>query len=688
MSLIYQLDKKYIEKGCCFLVESTFRPPAVPLVTVDPYFSVWSFADRLTDDFTRHWTGQRQAMTGLIRIDGTTWRFAGRVEPTVERYFTEPPVMEQTHLTVTPLSSIYSYEASGVALDVCFSTPLLLGDLDVLSRPASYVSFKVRSTDGRFHDVKIYYDVTGEWCVDHPNQAVIWERGKAEGLNWQRMSHEKQLYLNKSGDDLRIDWGHFYLCTRSSDQVTTYIDSAEIRKSFVRSGKIEIVEALGMPLSVAEGKPVMAVVFEVGNLGADPVDNLVVLAYDDIYAVEYFGDKIQAYWKRNGKSAVEMISDAFSEYEILMERCKEFDRQLVAVAIESGGAKYADILALSYRQAIAAHKLVTDTEGELLFLSKECYSNGCMATVDVSYPSIPQFLLYNPDLVIAMMRPIFKYARSEKWPFEFAPHDIGQYPLGNGQVYSDNAREGQMPVEECGNMLIMAAAVCLAEGKVEYALADMELLKQWTHYLLEFGLDPDNQLCTDDFAGHLERNANLSVKAIMGIASYSILMTNMDNVVESNYYLNAAREMAIQWKNMAADGNHSKLAFGQEGTWSLKYNLIWDLIFGTRLFSEEILSREVAWYLDRQNEYGTPLDNRESYTKADWLIWSASLATDRKDFVKLVEPLWRMLNDTSDREPLSDWTDTITARQLNFQHRSVVGGFYMKLLKDKGIKRV
>ncbi|RKP52907.1 DUF4965 domain-containing protein [Cohnella endophytica] len=678
------------KEGCCCMTQrqTTLRPPAVPLVTVDPYFSVWSSADRLTDDFTRHWTGQRQAMTGLIRIDGKCWRFAGLVEPSADRYFTEPPAMKQTRLTVTPLSSAYTFEASGVALDVRFTTPLLMDDLDVMSRPASYISLKVRSTDGNPHDVKIYYDVTGEWCVDHPRQSVVWEQGKNEGIVWQRMSHDQQRVLNKSGDDLRIDWGDFYLCARSSDGVTVHTDSAEIRKSFARTGEVIAGKAIEMPLEVSEGKPVMAIVFEVGELREETVENLIVLAYDDIDAVEYFGDKLQAYWKRNGKNAMQMIADAFSEYENLAKRCEEFDDRVMKDGLKAGGEKYADILALSYRQAIAAHKLVTDSNGEALFLSKECYSNGCMATVDVSYPSVPLFLLYNPELVVAMMRPIFKYARSEAWPFEFAPHDIGQYPLGNGQVYSDNAREGQMPVEECGNMLIMAAAACLAGGgRSNFALEDMELLEQWTQYLTEFGLDPDNQLCTDDFAGHLERNANLSVKAVMGVASYSILMANRGNAAESDRYMNVARDMAAQWKVLADDGDHSKLAFGQEGTWSLKYNLIWDSVFGTDLFGEETTRREVEWYLGKRNEYGTPLDNRETYTKADWLIWSAALATEREDFIKLIEPLWKMLNDTPDRVAFSDWTDTVTARQLNFQHRSVVGGFYMKLLKDSGVKR-
>ena len=118
---------------------------------------------------------------------------------------------------------------------------------------------------------------------------------------------------------------------------------------------------------------------------------------------------------------------------------------------------------MAYRQVVAAHKLAVDENGEILWVSKECFSNGCAATVDVSYPSIPLFLLYNPELVKGMMRPIFRYAASDAWPFDFAPHDAGQFPLLNGQVYANGTDpKDQMPVEECGNMLVMMAAVCLA----------------------------------------------------------------------------------------------------------------------------------------------------------------------------------------------------------------------------------
>jgi Domain of unknown function (DUF1793). len=667
---------------------SAIRPPAVPLVTVDPYFSVWSQADRLTDDFTRHWTGQRHAMTGLIRIDGTVQRFAGLVEPNAERYYTEPQAMEQLNVTVTPLSTVYVFQSAGVELTVRFTSPLLLNDLDVLSRPASYVAFEVRSIDGEEHDVQIYFDVTGEWCVDQSKQAVISKKQEANGLISLQIGHEKQEVVNRSGDDHRIDWGYFYLNAGKSDQVSGYIAPAHIRKNFVRNEKLAESVTQTEAQIVADVQPVMALVYNIGGVGAASEKRLAVLAYDDIVAIEYFGDKLEAYWKRNGQSTPDMIAAAFSEYESLLARCEAFDKQIIAEGEKSGGSRYADLLALSYRQAIAAHKLVLDTEGEILFLSKECYSNGCMATVDVSYPSVPMFLLYAPELVEGMIRPILKYAETDAWTFEFAPHDIGQYPIGNGQVYSENQREGQMPVEECGNMLVMAASVALAGGNRNYLFSHIDTLGEWADYLTEFGLDPENQLCTDDFAGHLARNANLSVKAVMGVASYSILKKLQGDEETAARYMTKAKEMAEQWEMLAADGDHTKLAFGQEGSWSLKYNLIWDVLFGTELFSEEMIKSEISWYKKMKNDYGTPLDNRAAYTKNDWLVWSAALSDDSNDFVELTSPIWDMLNETADRVQFSDWTDTVTARQIGFQHRTVVGGIFMKVLKDKGTMKV
>src|SRR5688500_19941116 len=122
------------------------RPPAVPLVTSDPYFSVWSFNDKLNDADTRHWTGKPHTLLSLVRIDGKPYRIAG-AQPG------GAPALEQTGLDVLPTRTIYTFAGAGVRLTLTFMTPMLPDDLDVLTRPVTYVTWEAASTDGKPHAV-------------------------------------------------------------------------------------------------------------------------------------------------------------------------------------------------------------------------------------------------------------------------------------------------------------------------------------------------------------------------------------------------------------------------------------------------------------------------------------------------------------------------------------------------------
>jgi hypothetical protein len=222
----------------------------------------------------------------------------------------------------------------------------------------------------------------------------------------------------------------------------------------------------------------------------------------------------------------------------------------------------------------------------------------------------------------------------------------------------------------------------MVEGNAEFAGKYWPELTRWAEYLKEKGLDPANQLSTDDFAGHLAHNANLSIKAILALGSYSMLAEMTGRKDAAALYRKTAQEFVKRWIELAGDGDHYRLAFDNAATWSQKYNLVWDKLLGLNLFPPEVARKEIAFYLTKQNKYGLPLDNRRAYTKLDWILWTATLAGNQSDFEKIVSPAYQFANDSESRVPLTDWYDTVTAKQQGFQARSVVGGLFVKMLAD------
>ncbi len=655
-----------------------FRPPAVPLVTHDPYFSIWSASDTLPESWPRHWTGATNGMCGLIRVDGKTRRWMGAFDGT-------PEVARQTRLLVGPTQTSYSFTADGVTLEVTFTSPLLPHDLEVFARPVTYVQATVASADGNAHMVSLYLDIFGEACVDRPKQEVKWHRLTVPGISAGAMGSSEQPVLKKSGDDLRIDWGHVIL---AGDGTLALGSDKACRMSFQQSGTLPKKDDTAMPRPADKDWPVIALTASLGNVTAGAGKTATFLiAYDDgPAAIEWVGKPLQSWWKRKGAKIEELLALAWKERDALLSTCSLYDEELTGAQISLGGAEYSQIASLAFRQAWAAHKLVAGPNGEPWFFSKENFSNGCIATVDVTYPSAPLMLLLNPVLLKGLCTPIFEYAQSGSWPYNYAPHDLGTYPKANGQVYGMGKKEddgGRMPVEECGNMLLLAAAISHAEGNADYAKRYWPSLETWAAYLEKVGVDPNNQLCTDDFAGHLAHNANLSLKTITALGGYAQMCASVGKQDQATKFKKLAQQMVQDWMKAADDGDHYRLAFDKPGSWSQKYNMVWDRILGLQLFPKEIAAKELAHYRKVQGKYGLPLDSRKTYTKSDWLVWSATMTGNREDFEALIKPLYRALHESPSRVPMGDWYETKDAKKVGFQARSVVGGVFIPFLYDR-----
>jgi hypothetical protein len=635
-------------------------------------------ADKLNADGTRHWTGKPNSLLMLARIDGKAYRVMGR-DPRDRG----SAVLEQTGLEVLPTRTVYRFAGAGVQFELTFFTPALPDDLDVLSRPLTYLEWTVSSSDGQTHAAQVYFEASSDLVVNTPDEPVEASRLSLDGMPVLRMGSKEQPVLAKRGDDLRIDWGYLYLASDRAGGVTeAAVDRMQARRAFETDGKLPGSDDFTTPRN-----PVLAYAVDLGSVGAQPASRYLMLAYDDLYSIEFFQRRERAWWRRKGWEASDLIRAARQEHDSLLARGRKFDEELEADLRKAGGSDYAHLATLAYRQTLAAHKLVADADGTAMFFPKENFSNGCIATVDVIYPSAPFTLLFNPALLQAQIEPVMEYARMQRWPWPFAPHDLGTYPQANGQVYGGGERTevNQMPVEESGNMLILVAALAKIRGNADFAARYWPELTKWASYLKEKGLDPENQLSTDDFAGHLAHNANLSIKAIVALGAYGQLAMQLGHREEGAGYEVLAKEFAKKWVGLAAEGDHFRLAFDKPGTWSQKYNLVWDRLLGLNLFPPDVARKEIAFYLTKQNDYGLPLDNRRTYTKLDWILWTATLADNRADFEKIVAPAYKFTNDSPSRVPLTDWYDTVSAKQQGFQARSVVGGLFIKMLAEPGM---
>ncbi len=632
-------------------------------------FELLPVEDKFKDKLVK---GENVLAIHCTNTAGGAWLDAGLLNKVKQKISNEVQLAKQTGVEVAATQTSYQFTCGSANLTLTFTSPLLINDLTLFSRPVSYISYRVAANDGKPHQVSVYFSASADIVLNKPAQEVTARHYAAAGLTILKAGTLQQPVLQKKGDDLRIDWGYLYVAAPAASGARQYITSgAESVNSFM-SGNIKNTVQQGRQL-------VLNTVIPFGRVDKAGAEKFVMLGYDDLYSVQFFKQNLRPWWRLTPGATMEKeLQLAAANYKPVLQKCTGFHRQLYAQARQAGGEKYADLCALAYRQSIAAHQLVKSPGGNILFLSKENYSGGFINTVDVTYPSAPLYLLYNPRLLEGMLNGIFYYSESGRWKKNYAAHDLGSYPQANGQLYGED-----MPVEESGNMLILTAAIAKAEGNANFAKQHWQTLTTWAKYLSDAGFDPANQLCTDDFAGHLARNANLSVKAIIGIDCYAVLAGQLGQHQTAVKYHTLAADLVKKWLEKANAGDHYSLVFENRNSWSQKYNMVWDKVLGLHLFPQEVYDKETKYYLTRQNKFGLPLDSRKTYTKSDWIVWTASLSNNQSDFKSFIDPIYKYATETQSRVPLSDWHETTDGKMVGFQARSVVGGYFMKLLERK-----
>jgi hypothetical protein len=649
-----------------------YRPPAVPLVVHDPFLSIWSCADKLTDDVTRHWTKHPHSLCSIIRIDGQSFRLMGNEPAAV-------PAFPQISVTVLPTRTIYEFVQLPVHVTLSFVSPMLPDDIDVLSRPLTYLTWTVKLLDGKPHDVSVLFSASGELAVNSPDQIVEWSRAKCEGLTALKIGTTTQAYVKRAGDDSRIDWGYAYIAADATQSTGAISSQDSCFNSFADGGKLPADDA-AQPRAVKDQLPTMALAIDFGKVAAEPVTRRAMIAYDDIYTVDFFGKKLRGYWRRDpAMNAEKLLVLANQQFDDLQGKCRQFDDSLMADITKVGGQDYAYICALAYRQSLGACGLAADTNGQPLYFTKENTSNGNMATVDVIFPMDPILIFLSPTLAKASLAPVFVYAASPRWKWPNAPHDLGEYPIAFGK---DNGGEA-MPVEESGNMLILADAISQEQGNTKFADAWWPQLTQWAKYLEQYGLDPEMQLCTDDFKGRLAHNANLSVKAIVALAAYGDMAKIHGDAATADKYMTMARADATHWIEADSEGDHFKLAFNKPNSWGQNYNMVWDRILGLNVFPAEVEKKQIEFFKTKLQPYGLPLDSRDHLTKTDWTLWTASMADNQADFEALTSPILGYLNGTTSRIPFVDSYVTDKIGSKGMHARPVIGGVFIRMLTDR-----
>lgn len=654
--------------------------------------------DHLPSAESQFWAGQELGWSVMVRVDGQVYSLMG--VPDLETGSISPATVRRAEFTAT--HSLFDLTAGSVAFTLDFFSPvspknylrqslpfsksaqgsavLPCWTLEGLTDGAKPGYLTVHISNGWGHEIQIYSDIDGRWTGREHCSVHSFE--EHDNLLFHSLSVEDATRYAEDGD--MALWGQAIFASRPEDSRNLSALAGPpgvIRTAFVENGDLARKESSWSPQSV------VALSHDLGNIVGD-ASVVFAVGYERKEAINYLGDTYTGFYRSKYPTTHEALKFFLDDYEDAHLESWKLDDELSDFATAAAGPKYADIVALSTRQAyggidltITNDSLATD---QVLAFIKELSSDGNVNTIDVIMPAFPIYWVMDPDWIRLLLEPVMLYLDAGRWRLPYTIHDLGShYPHAIGH---DDQQAEPMPIEECGNLLILALAYVRATGDEGWSSQYMGLFRKYADYLVDNSINIAEQLSSNDAAGPLANETNLAIKAAIGICAYGELSGDKK-------YTHIGHEHADLFfrQGLGTDENRTHFVLeypDKPSTWKIPYNLYPDVLLGLETFPKAAYAMGTGFFSTVRGEYGVALDNRQDWAKSDWNMWLAgTLETSTRD--EFVDDLWAFMTNGKHNWPFSDRYISTSARggepgiPILCRARPTVGGHFA-LLALKG----
>ncbi|KAL4786803.1 hypothetical protein BJX76DRAFT_346006 [Aspergillus varians] len=647
------------------------RPPSYPLAVRNPYLSAWMPSDQVATlpyAEPQFWAGQSLTWSVMARVDNQTYSLMSVTNPSDE---IRPAIVRAAEYTAT--HSIFTLSAGAVDFTLDFFSPVSPSSYLRQSLPFSYLTVMVSGADA--NDVQIYTSIDGRWA-GRPQETVRDFYRDGSTLAYALGVKDAVPYTEQSD---MATWGEAILSSRDTPQSKLSFSSGErgeVCSQFVNHGELSGRDEPWVPGGI------VALAHDLGAVSGEHCVNFAV-GYVRKEAINYLGEPYTGYYRAEYPDTYNALSHFFDDYPAAVLESRILDAEMVVQAEHAGGGKYADIVTLSTRQAWGGIDLTIpngslDTKNMLAFV-KELSSDGNINTVDVIMPAFPIYYAMNPDYIRLLLEPMMRYLAAGRWHLPYVIHDMGKhYPNATGH---DDQKAEPMPIEECGNLMVLALAYVTATGDTAWSDQYIHLFRKYADYLVQNSINIEMQLSSNDAAGPLANETNLAIKAAVGLKAFGELsgLSEYSRIGEER-----ANLFFTQGLGTDEAKSHFVLQYPDKPTsWKTPYNLYPDELLNLKTFPKDAHQMGTTFFKGVRGEYGVPLDDRQDWAKSDWNMWLAGTfdnnTTTRREFV---DDLWAFMSNGKHNWPFSDRYVATSARgnepgrPILCRARPTVGGHF------------